>query len=91
MQYERCIDCPNHKVVEDPDPTDWFNQDDVALVCTKVMKVTDKKSEYLVDRYPFKSIDTGLRPYQTKNVKVPQWCPISISALREKKLNEIIK
>jgi hypothetical protein len=29
----KCQDCVFHKVVSDPDPHDWFCQDDVAVIC----------------------------------------------------------
>jgi hypothetical protein len=28
-----CMDCPHHQVVADPDPTDWFCDDDIAVLC----------------------------------------------------------
>lgn len=35
---ENCMDCPNHKVLPDPDPDDWFNDDDIKVVCAAVSK-----------------------------------------------------
>src|SRR4051812_3276113 len=29
-----CIGCKHHEVIADPDPHDWFCDDDVAVVCT---------------------------------------------------------
>lgn len=88
--YKKCIDCPFHKVVEDPDPYDSWNSDDEALVCTKVRREPDPKSRYQVDRLPYKPIDVGLRPYQKKNVDVPDWCPISTSTIRNEKIENIL-
>ena len=31
-----CIDCAHHAIINDADPNDWFNDDDCAVVCTKV-------------------------------------------------------
>jgi hypothetical protein len=28
-----CMDCPYHQIVPDPDPTDWFCDDDIAILC----------------------------------------------------------
>ncbi len=88
--YINCIECPFHLIVADPDPYDWFNADDEAIVCKKVPKEKDIKSTYTVDRTGFKPIDVALRPYQTKNVKSPDWCPISTSKIRDEKLEKIL-
>ena len=88
--YKKCIECEFHKIIPDPDFNDWFNSDDEAIVCTKVKKDPDTTSKYLVDKQPFKTIDVALRPYQTKHVDVPSWCPISTKELRDKKLNKIL-
>ncbi len=88
--YNKCIECPFHRVVPDPDPTDWFNADDEAIVCSKVKRIPDTKSKYNVDRQEFKPIDVALRPYQTKKVDVPDWCPISTREIRNNKIVEIL-
>lgn len=87
--YKKCIECPFHKVIDDPDIYAW-NADDEALVCTKVRRDPDPKSRYMVDRQPFKPVDVALRPYQTKNVEVPDWCPISTSVKRDEKIEKIL-
>lgn len=43
-----CINCPFHKIIPDPDPTDWFNADDEAILCLKVSKDPNPKSQYQV-------------------------------------------
>ena len=71
-----CHECPNHFVISDRDPNDWFNDDDVALVC-KLMPVTPKKdSKYLSDHSAFKVISSALRPYEVVKTPVPVWCPL---------------
>ena len=47
-----CIDCPHHEVVPDPDPNDWFEDDDVAVQCNLTP-----------DR---KKITSGCRPYNRR-------------------------
>ena len=86
-----CKECEFHKVIPDPDLSDWFNADDEAIVCTMVIKEPDMKSEYRVDKCGFRAIDVALRPYQTKNVEQPDWCPISLKEMRDKKINLIIE
>jgi len=74
---ENCIDCPFHKVISDPDPTDWFNDDDVAVVCTKTPKKEDKNSKYAADHQPFKPVTVACRPYNIrKESETPKWCPL---------------
>lgn len=87
----KCIECPFHKIIPDPDPLDWFNVDDEAIVCMKVkIEPRDLTSRYKADHSIFKPIDVALRPYETKNVEVPDWCPISIREERDKKLTQIL-
>lgn len=76
IEIEKCVKCPYHKVVADPDPNDWFNDDDEAIVCTKVSQEPDQNSKYQSDKQSHKTIEGSLRPYQTKNVEVPNWCPL---------------
>jgi Fe-S-cluster containining protein len=58
-----CIDCPSHEVLSDPDPYDWFCDDDVNVVCKKNGK----------------NITVACRPYQIrKECEIPEWCPINI-------------
>lgn len=73
-----CIECVNHRVINDPDPHDWFCDDDMAVVCsiTKNDK-RDAKSEYASDKSEFKVIACSVRPYNlTKESKIPEWCPL---------------
>jgi hypothetical protein len=56
-----CIDCSSHEVIRDPDPDDWFCDDDVAVVCN------------LSDR---RRITCACRPYNIKKEsETPDWCP----------------
>lgn len=63
FEIENCMDCPFHKIMADPDPNDWFNDDDEKIVCTKINK----------------NITTACRPYnRRKESEIPEWCPIKI-------------
>lgn len=88
--YNKCIECPFHKIIPDPDPNDWFNADDEAIVCTKTKREPDLNSQHQVDKIGYRPIDVALRPYQTKNVQTPQWCPISKMNIRNDKINNIL-
>ncbi len=56
-----CQDCPNCKILPDPDPDDWFCDDDVKIFCTKLNK----------------TIASSLRPYEVKDIKIPEECPLN--------------
>ena len=93
LQIESCLDCPFHKIISDPDPNDWFCDDDKAVVCIK-SKNNDQnlKSKYATDRQEFKPISVGNRPYQIKKelIKIPTWCPIP-QLNRDMKINSLLK
>lgn len=60
--YKNCMDCPHHSVQSDPDPLDWFNDDDEKVVCLKLNK----------------NITVACRPYQKRSeCEVPKWCPLT--------------
>lgn len=60
-----CVDCPNHLVLRDPDPNDWFCRDDVKIVCLKTEKV----------------VTVACRPYNMRkeSTPIPFWCPLENS------------
>lgn len=62
MSYSSCLDCPSHKVLPDPDPSDWFCDDDVKVECGSALRM----------------VTVACRPYNTRKETspVPDWCPI---------------
>ena len=59
-----CTKCAFHEIQADPDPLDWFCDDDVKVVCTKTKRVDN-------------SITIACRPYNVvKESKRPNWCPL---------------
>ena len=63
IQLSNCIDCTHHKVMRDPDPSDWFCDDDVKVVCSKANR----------------NITVSCRPYNTqKESAIPDWCPLIV-------------
>lgn len=63
IKLTNCIDCPHHRVMPDPDPTDWFNDDDIKVVCSKHPEV--------------KEITVACRPYNKREeCDIPDWCPM---------------
>lgn len=71
-----CVECPFSKVVPDPDPSDWFNDDDEAILCEKTPHKPKLDSKYAADKHEFKPVSSSLRPYETHGVEVPTWCPL---------------
>lgn len=63
--YKNCTDCPAHNILPDPDPDDWFCDDDVKVVCEHMRG---------------KNITVACRPYNIrKECAVPSWCPLLTS------------
>lgn len=59
-----CMDCPFKKVFRDPDPDDWFNDDDEGVECTKMKR----------------NVTTACRPYnKRKECETPVWCPLPVA------------
>ena len=72
-----CTECDYSLIINDPDPYDWFCDDDKALLCTRVGKETDKNSLHASKKYPYKEVTMGCRPYNLKKeTEVPNWCPL---------------
>lgn len=66
-----CIDCPYHQVLPDPDPHDWFCDDDIKVKCT----LSAARGSGYHAKEPF--ITVACRPYRIyKECPVPDWCPL---------------
>lgn len=58
---DNCTKCPSHEISRDPDPHDWFCDDDVKVQC----KITRKY------------ITVACRPHHiVKECVKPEWCPL---------------
>jgi len=56
---KNCIDCSSHQILPDPDPNDWFCDDDVKVICA----IGDRE------------ITCACRPYNVrKECSIPNWC-----------------
>jgi hypothetical protein len=79
LKITSCLECPFHRVIADPDPDDWFNADDQAVVCTKEKNPKrDQNSRYASDRQEYRCVSVSDRPYQITKEKIliPKWCPL---------------
>ena len=74
-----CLSCNHHKIINDPDPHDWFCDDDMAVVCTLTTNPNqDLKSKYAADRQGFRCVGVSIRPYKLKaESEIPSWCPLN--------------
>lgn len=68
-----CAICKHAKVYPDPDPNDWFCDDDVKVLCTKVP--LDVNGE---PKGGNNQITCACRPYMvTRECSyTPDWCPL---------------
>ena len=85
-----CLRCEYMDIINDRDPHDWFNDDDVALICLLATNTDrNKESLYISDRHKNRAISKSLRPYEIKEyAKIPEWCPFYSMDLGEEK-NEV--
>lgn len=70
---QNCTSCMHHVVEPDPDPTDWFNDDDVKVRC----KLSSKSPNgvYCCEE-PY--ITVACRPYKIEvECSTPNWCPLN--------------
>lgn len=70
-----CTQCANHKIVPDPDPHDWFCDDDCAVMC----KLSEKKPVMVGSNYQCSEpmVTVACRPYNVdKETAIPSWCPL---------------
>lgn len=73
VKITNCVMCSNHVVEPDPDPTDWFDDDDVKVRCRLSTKT--QASGRAVTEEPY--ITVGCRPYMIeKECSIPSWCPL---------------
>lgn len=65
LKLTSCVDCPHHRVERDPDPDDWFCDDDVKVVC-------------LLTKRQHNTSTVACRPYNTRKETSPppDWCPL---------------
>ena len=83
---KNCLECKSHAVIADPDPSDWFCDDDSAVVCTECENPTrNVDSRYASDRNQFRAVAISARPYNLeKESSVPKWCPLGFYCEAEK-------
>jgi len=76
---ETCLDCPFHKIIDDPDPWDSWCRDDVAIVCTRKSNPNRKENSIHASvRSEYDSIAVSCRPFQSvlkSEAIIPEWCP----------------
>jgi hypothetical protein len=74
QEIDNCAKCPHQEVLPDPDPFDWFCDDDVKVKCNlsrSAYEGNERKEPY---------ITVGCRPFNVGNkyeTSIPNWCPVS--------------
>ena len=82
MTKPNCIDCPECTILPDPDPNDWFCDDDVKVVC-KVKKnksitawfcqeVGEKMKKIIAEEYILGTLGEGIHSTFRKGCEAPQ-------------------
>lgn len=72
---EHCTDCSHHVIEPDPDPIDWFCDDDVKIRC-KLSSATYRGN---CREEPY--VTVGCRPfYATSESEIPGWCPLLVQS-----------
>lgn len=74
---KNCMDCKYHDVLPDPDPDDWFCDDDLKVICTLRQNVKPKLSPMGAVCAAEPYITVACRPYKLREeCEVPEWCPL---------------
>lgn len=74
-----CMDCQHKRVIDDPDPYDWFHDFYVAVVCSKVVNPEcDTASRYRSDHSEYRVIASVIDPFdERRKCDAPDWCPLN--------------
>lgn len=75
-----CVNCAFHRIIPDPDLSDSFNYNDMAMVCTKIKNPKqNEKDTHVANRQQFRIITCTDRPYEVeRNGTRPTWCPLPL-------------
>ena len=77
LEITDCSQCPHYTTAADPDPNDWFCDDDQYGFCTITPNdARNPNSQYQSDRSKFKTLYKSRRPYEVGKLPVPEWCPM---------------
>lgn len=79
--YTNCMNCPQHKVECDPDPTDWFCDDDQAVLCTLAKNIHNQHRWCDNHVWAHRPITWSCRPHNKRaDCDTPEWCPLQITS-----------
>lgn len=76
MKYEYCNQCPGLLRQREPDPDDWFNDDDEGRYCKHVLEKGNPKK-----------IEGMCRPYEKTTPAI--WCPFNVADMSSVSGNEV--
>jgi hypothetical protein len=72
IEIKSCSKCPHHDWISNPDPDDWFRDDEANFICTKKKKVIS----YSLDVFEQAKVN---------KIPIPKWCPLIIKKKKVKK------
>lgn len=75
---EYCSKCLAAICVNDPDPDDWFNDDDKAILCSLMPPRDDQFLSQAGIKFNHALVLSALRPTEFNTFKRPNWCPLNI-------------
>lgn len=77
---DTCLRCQHHEVIPDPDPDDWFNDDEVAVVCNlEPNPDRDSRARRYSGRQSRRCVVFGCEPtrqHLMDGSAIPSWCPL---------------
>lgn len=74
LAITNCLDCPHHKVMQDPSSDDSWDFHDESAFCTKAPKHASRKTRWNPEG--LRHIAGPDRSVRRKECSIPDWCPL---------------
>jgi hypothetical protein len=90
-----CTQCPHHRWQSNPDPDDWFRDDECDLICTYNNKANIISSSLNVFEQKNPNYTTSLVPLNkaqfevSLSITVPKWCPLKKKPTKKHKKEKL--
>lgn len=85
IKIDNCLDCPHRLVVADPDPSDWFCDTDVAVLCNLADNMDGFKTAKNPRPFSHRPVTVSCSPVRVRReCTVPSWCPLELQALKKR-------
>lgn len=74
---DNCLDCEHCIKVSDPDPLDWFRDDEMAVACALVKNDNTEWIPRMDYRFPNKCVTYACSMDDLReSCQQPDWCPL---------------